>query len=134
MTFHNPYSLENAEPCALPEIDGGPWSALQHLPTRLSIGTGIAIDPTAKRADAVIYETETEDHEHRVKIGSQTLNLPLAAEVDIQVNKDGSGAVTVVIPADSVRVIPAGKRVVAHRKRDRERQETKPEEGKSDAE
>lgn len=85
------------------------------------------------KAESVIYETESEDREHRIKIGSQTLTLPPSAEVDVQVSKDGSGAVTVVIPADSVRVIPAGKRVVKSRKRDRETQEQASEATKSDA-
>lgn len=84
-------------------------------------------------AESVIYETESEDREHRIKIGSQTLTLPPSAEVDVQVSKDGSGVVTVVIPADSVRVIPAGKRVVKSRKRDRDAQEQASEAAKSDA-
>lgn len=84
-------------------------------------------------AESVIYETESEDRERRIKIGSQTLTLPPSAEVDVQVSKDGSGAVTVVIPADSVRVIPAGKRVVKSRKRDRDAQEQASEATKSDA-
>ena len=134
MPIHTPRFLEDDDSDMQRILHKGVWDALSISPSRPGNEKGRAIDPTAKRADAVIYETETEDHEHRVKIGSQTLNLPLAAEVDIQVNKDGSGAVTVIIPADSVRVIPAGKRVVAHRKRDRERQGTKPEEGKPDVE
>lgn len=40
---------------------------------------------------------------------------------------------TVLIPADSVRVIPAGKRVVKSRKRDRDAQEQASEATKSDA-
>lgn len=84
-------------------------------------------------SESVIYETESEDHGHRIKIGSQTLALPPSAEVDVQVSKDGSGVVGVVIPAKSVRVIPAGKRVVKSRKRDRENKETQEEAIKTDA-
>ncbi|AMJ43667.1 hypothetical protein [Corynebacterium stationis] len=88
---------------------------------------------TGVKAESVIYETESDDCGHRIKIGSQTLSLPPSAEVDVQVSKDGSGAVTVVIPAESVRVIPAGKRVVKSRKRDRDPQVQAAEVTKTDA-
>lgn len=133
--------MSNLEtPSNIPPRDSDDWRPWKEdLPSappefrkirRIPYATGGKLLP---KAESVIYETENDDRGHRIKIGSQTLSLPPSAEVDVQVRKDGSGAVTVVIPAESVRVIPAGKRVVKSRKRDRENQEPTGAETKTDA-
>lgn len=85
----------------------------------------------------VIYETETEDQQRRLKIGSQLLKLAPGMHVDVQLEPDGSGQVFVTIPASSIKVVPAGKRVVNQRERKRDRDRghlgVKPEENKPDA-
>ncbi|MDN6199349.1 hypothetical protein [Corynebacterium flavescens] len=66
---------------------------------------------------SIVYETSRDPKKRRVLIDRQSLPLPVDAHVDVQVDPDGSGYVSLRIPAARVQVVEAGKKITSRRPR-----------------
>lgn len=68
-----------------------------------------------REVKSIIYETSRDADGRRLLVDRHSLPLPAQACVHVDVEPDGTGIVSVRIPAARVQVIPAGKKVTTRR-------------------
>ncbi|WP_312715513.1 hypothetical protein [Corynebacterium flavescens] len=66
---------------------------------------------------SIVYETSRDPEKRRVLVDRHSLPLPVDAFVDAQIDPDGSGYVSLRIPAARVQVVEAGKKITSRRPR-----------------
>lgn len=69
----------------------------------------------SREVKSIIYETSRDADGRRLLVDRHSLPLPAQAYVHVDVEPDGSGIVSVRIPAARVQVIPAGKKITNRR-------------------
>ncbi|WP_313546471.1 hypothetical protein [Corynebacterium sp.] len=83
--------------------------------------------PTKKAtAGSIIIETENGDKEFRLKIDGRIVNLPEFTDFEIHLHPSGTGMVYIKVPANQIKVLPAGKRLSNKTSRRRAAAEPKP--------
>ncbi len=75
----------------------------------------IKAERRSQEIKSIIYETSRDADGRRLLVDRHSLPLPASACVHVDVEPDGTGIVSVRIPAARVQVIPAGKKITNRR-------------------
>ena len=75
----------------------------------------VKLERRNREVKSIIYETSHDADGRRLLVDRHSLPLPAQACVHVDVEPDGTGIVSVRIPAARVQVIPAGKKITNRR-------------------